>query len=419
MAGVVLTNVYVRGLPIDWDKDTMDQLFGEYGRIVSSKVLYNNVTTASRGIGFIRYATHESAAAAIEALNGHVPQNAMKQLVVQFAKGSNQIQPSPSYTAERTARAISRYFFYGASGSATQGKDLMNLYICDIPPSTTEAEFKGWFTPYGTVTSSHLLVDQTTGLAKGIGFCRFSDEQAAAAALTANHGRPMGMGEKPLCVTYAKNTSHKIERKQEPAIAQPVYAQPQYVDQYGNPVYAQYYQTPQGYAIAAPAPAQGYPQYAYAQPQAFVAAPQVGAPQQVVQPVQAQYDYRGQPLPSASAAPQAPNQPYPPQPPNAQAYVAPNSQPVVAQQPVPPPQPGPVYAQTPQQQYAAPAPNQPQYAAPAPNQPQYAAPAPNQPQYGAPAPNQPMRLGSSDMYASGNSRGGPPPQQQQYYQGSR
>ena len=82
-----LTNLYVRNLPMEWTSAELIALGEKYGPVVSAKVLYNPLTTASRGMGFIRFAEHADATLAIAGMNGHIPDAVhAKPLNVQFAK---------------------------------------------------------------------------------------------------------------------------------------------------------------------------------------------------------------------------------------------------------------------------------------------------------------------------------------------
>ena len=63
------TNVYVKNLPEAMDLEGLEQLFSEYGEI-TSKMLQTNDEGVSKGFGFINFAEHDNARAAVEALNG-------------------------------------------------------------------------------------------------------------------------------------------------------------------------------------------------------------------------------------------------------------------------------------------------------------------------------------------------------------
>jgi len=67
------TNVYSNNLPLHLTKTELEECLQKYGTIVSSRVLKNNQSGVSRGVCFVRFSTHEEAAAAIEAVNNTIP----------------------------------------------------------------------------------------------------------------------------------------------------------------------------------------------------------------------------------------------------------------------------------------------------------------------------------------------------------
>lgn len=99
-----LTNLYVRNLPMEWTSAELIALGEKYGPVVSAKVLYNPLTTASRGMGFIRFAEHADATLAIAGMNGFIPDSAVhaKPLNVQFAKDQQSDQTHTASTATAT-----------------------------------------------------------------------------------------------------------------------------------------------------------------------------------------------------------------------------------------------------------------------------------------------------------------------------
>ena len=67
-----LVRVYVKNLPPSWDKAKLDEYFSQFGTITSCVVAYDQATKESRGFGFVHFATHEEATAAIEGATGHI-----------------------------------------------------------------------------------------------------------------------------------------------------------------------------------------------------------------------------------------------------------------------------------------------------------------------------------------------------------
>lgn len=62
--------IYVGNMNYENDENTLQDLFAEYGEVVSAKVIVDHFTGRSKGFGFVEMATDEAAADAIEALNG-------------------------------------------------------------------------------------------------------------------------------------------------------------------------------------------------------------------------------------------------------------------------------------------------------------------------------------------------------------
>ncbi len=57
----------------------------------------------------------------------------------------------------------------------------MNIYVGNLPFSTTEEELQGIFSEYGQVSSAKIIMDRETGRSKGFGFVEMSDNGARKA----------------------------------------------------------------------------------------------------------------------------------------------------------------------------------------------------------------------------------------------
>ena len=64
------TNLYVGNLSFETNSASLEQLFGEYGSVVSAKVIDDRDTGRSKGFGFVEMSSDEEAKAAISALDG-------------------------------------------------------------------------------------------------------------------------------------------------------------------------------------------------------------------------------------------------------------------------------------------------------------------------------------------------------------
>lgn len=68
----------------------------------------------------------------------------------------------------------------------------MNIYVGNLPYSTTDDDLRTAFGEYGNVTSVNVINDKFTGQSKGFGFVEMDDNSAADAAIKALNETPMG-----------------------------------------------------------------------------------------------------------------------------------------------------------------------------------------------------------------------------------
>jgi RNA recognition motif-containing protein len=76
--------LYVGNLSYQVDSSELEQLFGQYGQVVSAQVINDRDTGRSKGFGFVEMASDDEAQAAIDALNGQ--QHGGRALTVNEAK---------------------------------------------------------------------------------------------------------------------------------------------------------------------------------------------------------------------------------------------------------------------------------------------------------------------------------------------
>ena len=63
-------NLYVGNLSYSTTQQQLQEMFEEYGEVVSANVITDRDTGRSRGFGFVEMANEDEANAAIDALNG-------------------------------------------------------------------------------------------------------------------------------------------------------------------------------------------------------------------------------------------------------------------------------------------------------------------------------------------------------------
>ncbi|MBI1322403.1 RNA-binding protein [bacterium] len=76
--------LYVGNLSFRTSSSDLDQLFSQYGSVISAQVLEDRETGRSRGFGFVEMNSDEEATAAVEALHDHEFQG--RRLTVNEAK---------------------------------------------------------------------------------------------------------------------------------------------------------------------------------------------------------------------------------------------------------------------------------------------------------------------------------------------
>ena len=59
----------------------------------------------------------------------------------------------------------------------------MNIYVSNLSFDVQDEDLRGFFSPYGEVTSAKVIMDKYTGKSKGFGFVEMSDDAAAKKAI--------------------------------------------------------------------------------------------------------------------------------------------------------------------------------------------------------------------------------------------
>ena len=79
---------------------------------------------------------------------------------------------------------------------------MKNLYVGNLPHSTTEAELRNLFESHGAVEKVSLVTDRDTGRSRGFAFVEMTDASAADKAIAALNGSDLG--GRPLTINEAK-----------------------------------------------------------------------------------------------------------------------------------------------------------------------------------------------------------------------
>ena len=84
---------------------------------------------------------------------------------------------------------------------------MKNLYVGNLPHSTTEAELRNLFEAHGPVEKITLVTDRDTGRSRGFGFVEMTNASEADKAIAALNGTDLG--GRTLTINEAKPKSER------------------------------------------------------------------------------------------------------------------------------------------------------------------------------------------------------------------
>nr|XP_021491999.1 polyadenylate-binding protein 1-like [Meriones unguiculatus] len=185
------TNIYVKNLHVDMDEQGLQDLFSQFGKMQSVKVMRDN-NGQSRGFGFVNFEKHEEAQKAVDHMNGKEVSG--QQLYVGRAQKRAERQSELKRRFEQMKQKRQNHY---------QG---VNLYVKNLDDSINDERLREVFSAYGVITSAKVMTESSHS--KGFGFVCFSSPEEATKAVTEMNGRIVGT--KPLYVALAQR---KEERK--------------------------------------------------------------------------------------------------------------------------------------------------------------------------------------------------------------
>jgi ELAV like protein 2/3/4 len=247
-------NLYVSGLPRHITQSEMDELFAPFGTIVTSRILYDQQTGLSKGVGFVRYDTRQEAEQAIKHLNGTIPAGTTDPVTVKFANSPTSlptgaaaaaaaIKNSVSNSIPAPVAAASSNFLaaaVAAAAASTHQRRMFGLpntnsgkiryspldgalslpggggglvpptgccsgwclFVYNLAPETEENVLWQLFGPFGAVQNVKVMRDLSTHKCKGFGFVTMTNYDEALSAVAALNG--FALGSRVLQVSFKK-----------------------------------------------------------------------------------------------------------------------------------------------------------------------------------------------------------------------
>ncbi|XP_011302731.1 ELAV-like protein 3 isoform X8 [Fopius arisanus] len=238
-------NLYVSGLPKNMTQQDLENLFSPYGRIITSRILCDNIT----GVGFIRFDQRVEAERAIQELNGTIPKGSSEPITVKFANNPSNnnkaIPPIAAYLAPQASRRFGgpihhptgRFRYIPLSPLSSTGKAMLAInkglqrysplagdllansmlpgnamngsgwciFVYNLAPETEENVLWQLFGPFGAVQSVKVIRDLQTNKCKGFGFVTMTNYEEAVVAIQSLNG--YNLGTRVLQVSFKTNKS--------------------------------------------------------------------------------------------------------------------------------------------------------------------------------------------------------------------
>ncbi len=184
------TNLYAKQFPLTWDETKFKEVFAPFGNILSA-ALTKDEEGKSKGVGFVNYDNHESAAKAVAELHGKVITEDDATFTLYVGKAQTKVEREREKKAQQENMNLER-------ATKFQG---MNLYVKNIADTISDELFREAFTPFGTITSARVMREANDAkTSKGYGFVCYTTQEDAAKAVAEMNGKVLG--GKPLVVTF-------------------------------------------------------------------------------------------------------------------------------------------------------------------------------------------------------------------------
>uniref|UniRef100_A0A671Q8D3 ELAV-like protein 2 n=1 Tax=Sinocyclocheilus anshuiensis TaxID=1608454 RepID=A0A671Q8D3_9TELE len=195
-------NLYVSGLPKTMTQKELEQLFSQYGRIITSRILVDQVT------GEILYIETMAIRAVKMAEKLHL-NFALKYYRYSNLRGiiSAEIQflsVFGSRFSPMTIDGVTSLAGINLPGHAGTG---WCIFVYNLAPDADENILWQMFGPFGAVTNVKVIRDFNTNKCKGFGFVTMTNYDEAAVAIASLNG--YRLGDRVLQVSFKTNKTHK------------------------------------------------------------------------------------------------------------------------------------------------------------------------------------------------------------------
>ncbi|CAF3871101.1 unnamed protein product [Rotaria sp. Silwood2] len=244
---IKFANLYICGIPKQWTTKELENYFTSCGKIITSRILTDSNTGASKSVGFIRFDQRTEAEVAINKLNGTIPKdpinvkfantpNAAKSMiglplapsyltgiptpqqpvlttVPSIRQQLNRYRYSPLSPADFFAAAATASYLPAAAAAAASATTLSSstdiasvgwcIFVYNLAPETEESILWQLFGPFGAVQNVKIIRDFQTQKCKGFGFVTMTNYDEALMAINSLNG--FTLGNRVLQVSFKTN----------------------------------------------------------------------------------------------------------------------------------------------------------------------------------------------------------------------
>ena len=205
-------NLYIQNLPKHYREEELEDQFKQFGSIVQTRVLVDQVSGQSKGVGFVLFTKKSDADAAMKEMNGKTPPGGEKNFIIKFADDNAKKVRAPQQNFQHPAFAQGPRFPYGGGmgnhgpmrspgnrfrynpmsganqyNNFNQGNGYI-LYVYNIGYDADEKTLWQLFAPLGTVQRVNVIMDHAKNQCKGYGFVTMTNLAEAQNAIECLNG---------------------------------------------------------------------------------------------------------------------------------------------------------------------------------------------------------------------------------------
>ncbi|GER32860.1 RNA-binding (RRM/RBD/RNP motifs) family protein [Striga asiatica] len=143
--------LFIGGISWDTNEDRLKEYFGAYGEVVEAVIMRDRSTGRARGFGFVVFAS---------------PTDAERVVKEKHTIDGRTVEAKKAVPRDDRIQ--------GSSGPGRTKK----IFVGGLASTVTEADFKGYFDQFGTITDVVVMYDHNTQRPRGFGFITYDSEDS-------------------------------------------------------------------------------------------------------------------------------------------------------------------------------------------------------------------------------------------------